>query len=82
MSLENTASELQFWARRYADGRQSVACSVVNKLTEKLINQGIKCSPETAGERMGSIWAYDGDPLCCNAKYFEEKYGKTGEKAQ
>lgn len=82
MELENIASELQFWARRYAEGRQSVACSAVNSLTEKLILQGINCNPETAGDREGSIWAYDGDPRCCNAKFFEEKYGKAGEKVK
>lgn len=77
---EQVASDLQFWARRYAEGRETYVAGEVNKLTEKLVLLGVECTPETAGERLGSIWAYDGDPRCCNAEYYENLYGKDGKK--
>lgn len=82
MTLEHIASELQFWARRYAEGRQSIACSAVNDLTEKLLELGVECKPETVGERKGSIWAYDGDARMCAASKLESSYGKDGKKKE
>jgi hypothetical protein len=78
--LKKIASELQFWARRYADGRMTVAVDEVNRLTESLILKGIECQPETVGERKGSIWAFDGDPQLCVTKGYIEKYGLDGKK--
>lgn len=74
------AKDFQFWARRYADGRLTVAVENVNQLTEKLILGGIECQPETTGDHKGSIWAYDGDPRICSANKYEERYGKDGKK--
>jgi hypothetical protein len=73
------ASKLQFWARRYADGRMTGAVHEVNELTEQLLLQGVDLQPETAGEHKGSIWAYDGDPNLCETKSYESKYGKNGK---
>ena len=78
-NIKKTASELQFWARRYAEGRMSVVCLEVNRLTEQLLLNGIECKPEMAGDRIGTIWAHDGDPLCCNAYYYKQKYGNDGK---
>lgn len=53
------AEQLQFWARRYADGRMTYAPEDVNKLTAQLIDLGAKLQPETAGRDKGSVWAND-----------------------
>lgn len=53
------AEQLQFWARRYADGRMTYAPEDVNQLTAKLIDLGGKPTPETAGRDKGSVWAND-----------------------
>ncbi len=77
--LKQIITRLQFWARRYAEGRTSYVSKEINEVTEKAIKLGVSCDPETVDERIGSIWAYDGDPSCNSGPYYEEKYGKDGK---
>lgn len=77
--LQRIVTRLQFWARRYAEGRSTYVSKEINELTEKAIKLGVSCEPETVDKRIGSIWAHDGDLLCNSGPYYEEKYGKDGK---
>lgn len=76
--LLRVAEGLQFWARRYANGRMTYAPEDVNKLTVQLLELGAKLQPETAGRDKGSIWANDPS----SGQYLVElinKYGLDGK---
>lgn len=79
--LLHIAEQLQFWARRYANDRQTYAVEDVNSLTAKLIELGGKLTPETAGKEKGSVWANDGCFVGNKHKYIG-KYGKDGRGAR
>ena len=78
--LLSIAEQLQFWARRYADGRNTYVPDTINQLTIELLKLGGKPQPETAGPTKGSIWAKDA--MYSQDINYTNKYGKDGTKPQ
>jgi len=78
--LLEVASQLQFWARRYADGRQTYAVEDVNSLTAKLIEFGGKPKPDREFKTNGTVWANDGTFEGAIEPYVD-KYGRDGKGA-
>lgn len=54
--LKRICADLQWMAKRYADGRQTYATGMLNDATRELISMGVKLNP--CGEEI--IWARDG----------------------
>ena len=54
--LKRFCVDLQWMAKRYAEGRQTYAPSTVNNITRRLIEMGLPLNP--CGE--GTVWARDG----------------------
>ena len=54
--LRTMLTDLQIMAKRYADGRMSMACSTVNSHTQTMLDFGITVNP--GAEQI--IWALDG----------------------
>lgn len=55
-TLERACKDLQWMAKRYAEGRRSYAVSMLNEITRTLLALGIELNP--CGE--GTVWARDG----------------------
>jgi hypothetical protein len=56
--LRRIAKDLQWMARRYANGRRTYAVGVCNDATKHLIEMGVEIKPDPVGD---TIWAMDGD---------------------
>lgn len=79
------AEQLQFWARRYADGRMTYAVSDVNNLTAKLIDLGGQPKADLDDwdrefKTNWTVWANDGNFEWAIEPYVE-KYGRDGKGA-
>lgn len=59
-NIASTSADLQFMARRYADGRQTYASAVVNDATLKLVQLGVKLQPDTRCDPP-TVWANPSD---------------------
>ena len=57
--LKQICSDLAWMARRYADGRMSMAVSTYNNSVEELVKMGVYLKPDIISEN--TIWAKDGD---------------------
>lgn len=57
--LKQICSDLAWMARRYADGRMSMAVSTYNNNVEELVKMGVYLKPDIISEN--TIWAKDGD---------------------
>lgn len=73
--VERHLCELQFWARRYADGRKTYAADAVNEIAQYMIARRNQPMPDN-----GVVWASDG--VFGPPTALIEKYGLDGRKGQ
>ena len=87
--LKQILNKLQFYARRYCNGRMTYATAELNQITARLVEAGIPLQIDTASDNrtdmdpstQNTIWAFDGMESCCTARNtYVEKYGKDGKK--
>ena len=57
--LKEICCDLAWMARRYADGRMSMAVSTYNNSVEELVKMGVYLKPDSISEN--TIWAKDGN---------------------
>lgn len=73
--LGHLAASLQFYARRYCDGRMTYAVGDLNRMTAELIELGF-----VPPKDKDTIWAQDGDPNITNHQSYINRYGADGIK--
>lgn len=73
--LGQLAANLQFYARRYCDGRMTYAVGDLNRMTAELIELGFVPQKDK-----DTIWAKDGDSNIDSSRVYVDKYGADGIK--